>query len=94
MRRSALCLAISALACLVPVMSANAASPKLYDVDGVRDSLDRSAVVATGAAIVASANPGCLMQLRAALPPGDHSLTCVHTIQLVDASIRGLAPPS
>ncbi|HEY8787726.1 MAG TPA: glycolate oxidase subunit GlcF [Actinopolymorphaceae bacterium] len=52
-----------------------------------------AAVAATGASIVASANPGCLMQLRASLRPGDRPLTCVHTIELLDASIRGVPPP-
>jgi glycolate oxidase iron-sulfur subunit len=49
-----------------------------------------ASVTATGASIVASANPGCLMQLRASMRPGDDSLTCLHTIELIDASIRHL----
>jgi len=52
-----------------------------------------ASVVATGAAIVASANPGCLMQLQASLRPGERRLTCVHTIELIDASIRGVPAP-
>jgi glycolate oxidase iron-sulfur subunit len=52
-----------------------------------------ASVIATGARIVASANPGCLMQLAASLRPGDDALTCVHTIELIDASIRGVPPP-
>lgn len=52
-----------------------------------------AAVAATGARIVASANPGCLMQLRASRRPGDPQFTCVHTIELLDASIRGVPAP-
>jgi glycolate oxidase iron-sulfur subunit len=51
------------------------------------------AVLATGAGIVASANPGCLMQMTSSLRPGDRPLTCVHTIELLDASILGVPPP-
>jgi glycolate oxidase iron-sulfur subunit len=50
-------------------------------------------VRATGATIVASANPGCLMQLRASRHPDEPPLTCVHTIELIDASIRGVSAP-
>jgi glycolate oxidase iron-sulfur subunit len=50
-------------------------------------------VIATGARIVASANPGCLMQMAASLPAGEPALTCIHTIELIDASIRGVPAP-
>ncbi len=55
--RLTLCIAISLVAIASTAPSAGAAggagsAVKLYDVDGVRDSLDRSAVVATGAAIL------------------------------------------
>lgn len=52
-----------------------------------------AAVAATGAGILASANPGCLMQLRASLRTSGDAVTCVHTIELLDASIRGVPPP-
>jgi glycolate oxidase iron-sulfur subunit len=48
------------------------------------------AVAATGAKVYASANPGCLLQVSAALRRAGHSLAAVHPIELVDASIRGV----
>ncbi|MBV8903702.1 MAG: 4Fe-4S dicluster domain-containing protein [Acidobacteriia bacterium] len=37
---------------------------------------------------VATGNPGCLLQLRAALERHGHAIPVLHTIQLVDASIQ------
>jgi glycolate dehydrogenase iron-sulfur subunit len=39
---------------------------------------------------VATGNPGCLLQLQSALAKANHRIPVVHTIQLLDASIRGL----
>ncbi len=71
-------------------------SAGIYNIlnpEPARDLGERKAatVLATGAGIVASANPGCLMQLRASRRPGDPPLTCVHTIELIDASIQAVA---
>ena len=41
--------------------------------------------------VVATGNPGCLLQLRASLARNGHQTPVVHTIQLLDASIRGTA---
>jgi glycolate dehydrogenase iron-sulfur subunit len=41
--------------------------------------------------VVATGNPGCLLQLRASLAKANHNVPVVHTIQLLDASIRGLS---
>src|SRR6266850_1493102 len=38
---------------------------------------------------VATGNPGCLLQLQASLARNGHQTPVVHTIQLLDASIRG-----
>jgi glycolate oxidase iron-sulfur subunit len=38
--------------------------------------------------LVATGNPGCLLQLRTALARGGHPTPVLHTIQLLDASIR------
>ena len=51
-----------------------------------------AAVLATGAEALASANPGCLIQLTTALRRAGRPLPAYHPIQLVDASIRGLSP--
>jgi len=39
--------------------------------------------------VVATGNPGCILQLRAALARSGQAVEVLHTIQLVDASIRG-----
>ena len=69
-------------------------SAGIYNIlnpDAARALGDRKAagVIATGAGIVASANPGCLMQLRASLDRAGAGLTAMHTIEVLDASIRG-----
>ena len=55
---------------------------------------DRKAanVLETGATLLVTANPGCLMQIGAALErtgPG-HRVALAHTVEVLDASIRGL----
>jgi len=40
--------------------------------------------------IVATGNPGCLLQLQSSLAKANHRIPVVHTIQILDASIRGL----
>jgi glycolate oxidase iron-sulfur subunit len=51
-------------------------------------------VLATNPDIVASGNPGCLLQLRAGLGASGSGLRVVHMVELVDASIRGLPAQS
>jgi glycolate dehydrogenase iron-sulfur subunit len=46
------------------------------------------AVVGTGAAVVASANPGCTMQLKAGLHELGSSIEVVHPIELLDRASR------
>ena len=38
----------------------------------------------------AAANPGCLVQVTAALRRAGHPLPAFHPVELVDASIRGV----
>jgi glycolate oxidase iron-sulfur subunit len=47
-------------------------------------------VLATGAQLLVTANPGCLMQVAAALPRVGGGIALAHTAQVLDASIRGL----
>ncbi|MEV4754661.1 heterodisulfide reductase-related iron-sulfur binding cluster [Micromonospora sp. NPDC049559] len=47
-------------------------------------------VLATGAQLLVTANPGCLMQVAAALPRVGGGVALAHTAQLLDASLRGL----
>ena len=53
---------------------------------------DRKAanVIATGASMVVTANPGCLMQLAGALDRAGTTLGMAHTVEILDASIRGI----
>jgi glycolate oxidase iron-sulfur subunit len=52
---------------------------------------DRKAqlIVPLNAEVVASGNPGCLLQLQSSLLRLGHKTPVVHTIQVLDASIRG-----
>jgi glycolate oxidase iron-sulfur subunit len=54
---------------------------------------DRKAghVAALDADVVVSANPGCLLQLQAALARAGRKLPVRHTVQVLDASIRGVS---
>ena len=51
---------------------------------------DRKAQLITplNADVVATGNPGCLLQLQAALARGGHKIPVMHTIQLLDTSLR------
>jgi glycolate oxidase iron-sulfur subunit len=53
---------------------------------------DRKAtnVLATGATLLVTANPGCLMQVAAAIQRQGGTIALAHTAQVLDASIRGL----
>jgi glycolate oxidase iron-sulfur subunit len=69
-------------------------SAGIYNVvqaDAARKLGDRKAanVLATGAQIYASANPGCLVQVSNALRRAGRPLPALHPIELLDASIRG-----
>jgi len=46
-------------------------------------------VVATRADVLATANPGCLMQIASALDRSGHALSTAHPIELLDAAIAG-----
>jgi glycolate oxidase iron-sulfur subunit len=48
-------------------------------------------VRATGAQLLVTANPGCLMQIDSALRRDGAQIALAHTIELLDASIRGAA---
>jgi glycolate oxidase iron-sulfur subunit len=53
---------------------------------------DRKArnVLATGASVLVTANPGCLMQIAASTRRLGEHLTLAHTVTVLDASIRGV----
>jgi glycolate oxidase iron-sulfur subunit len=55
---------------------------------------DRKAdlIAPLAADVVATGNPGCIFQLRAALARAGQRVSVMHTVQLLDASIRNLHP--
>ncbi len=57
---------------------------------------DRKAkhVIATDPDLYVSANPGCLLQVSAALRRAGRPTPAAHPVELLDASIRGVAPPT
>ncbi|MGC1274152.1 MAG: heterodisulfide reductase-related iron-sulfur binding cluster [Planctomycetaceae bacterium] len=57
---------------------------------------DRKAtnILATGAEAIVTGNPGCLLQIRSALERLGRPLPVLHTVELIDASIRGVMPDS
>jgi len=63
----------------------------LVQPDAAKELGDRKAnlVAELKPDIVATGNPGCLLQLQSSLARAGESIPVVHTIQLLDASIRG-----
>jgi glycolate oxidase iron-sulfur subunit len=57
-----------------------------------RELGDRKAanIVATGAQVLVTANPGCLMQVTSAIERSGHPMGMAHTVEVLDASFRGL----
>ena len=66
----------------------------LLKPEAARELGDRKAtnVVATGAELLVTANPGCLMQVRTSLERAGAAMAMAHTVEVLDASIRGLSP--
>ena len=70
-------------------------SAGIYNVTqpaAARELGDRKAarVLATGADALASANPGCLVQVAQALERAGRPLPSLHPVELLDAAIRGV----
>jgi glycolate oxidase iron-sulfur subunit len=68
----------------------------LFQPDAARALGDRKAghVLDTGAEVLVTANPGCLLQIQAAAQRAGRTLTLAHTVQVLDASIRGVSLPA
>ena len=66
----------------------------LVEPEAAEELGDRKAghVLTTGAEAIVSSNPGCLLQLRAALARAGRPLPVYHMVELVDASVRGISP--
>jgi glycolate dehydrogenase iron-sulfur subunit len=46
-------------------------------------------VLATGAQMIVTSNPGCMLQIQASLKKMGHDMPITHPMEVVDASIRG-----
>jgi glycolate oxidase iron-sulfur subunit len=64
----------------------------LLQPEPARDLGDRKAanVLATGADLLVTANPGCLMQVARSVRRSGGSIALAHTVEVLDASLRGL----
>ena len=70
-------------------------SAGIYNItnpEPARELGDRKArnIVATGAEVLVTANPGCLMQVASAIQRSGHPMGMAHTIEVLDASIRAV----
>jgi glycolate oxidase iron-sulfur subunit len=50
-------------------------------------------ILSTHPEAIATANPGCLLQITSALQRMDAQIPTLHPVELVDASMRGVTPP-
>ena len=50
-----------------------------------------AAVLATGAKVLVTANPGCLMQVASSIERTGGSIAMAHTVEVLDASIQGVS---
>jgi glycolate oxidase iron-sulfur subunit len=51
-------------------------------------------ILKTGAQVIVTSNPGCMLQLQASLKKMDHDVPMVHPTEVLDASIRGMSVES
>jgi glycolate oxidase iron-sulfur subunit len=66
----------------------------IIEPEAARELGDRKVrnVLDTGADVLATSNPGCLLQIRSGLARAGRTLPAVHLIELLDASISGERP--
>ncbi len=66
----------------------------LLNPEPARELGDRKTrtILDTGASLLVTANPGCLMQVAASARRLGAPISLAHTVEVLDASIRGLAP--
>jgi len=75
-----------------PICCGSAGIYNLVQPGAARELGDRKAqhIVPLQADVVATGNPGCLLQLQSSLERAGNRIPVVHTIELLDASLRGL----
>jgi glycolate oxidase iron-sulfur subunit len=68
----------------------------LLQPEAARDLGDRKAanILATGADLVVTANPGCLLQVARSARRAGRTIPMAHSVQVLDASLRGLPAAS
>jgi len=76
-----------------PLCCGSAGIYNLVQPDAARDLGDRKAKLIAGlqADVVVTGNPGCVLQLQSSLARINHRIPVIHTIQLLDASLRGVS---
>ncbi len=74
-----------------PICCGSAGIFNLVQPDTARELGDRKAqhIAALHADVVVTGNPGCILQLQSALARQNRKMPVLHTIELLDASIRG-----
>jgi glycolate oxidase iron-sulfur subunit len=77
-----------------PICCGSAGIYNLVQPDAANALGDRKVqlIAALKADVVATGNPGCVLQLQSSLARQNQKTPVVHTIQLLDASIRGQSP--
>jgi glycolate dehydrogenase iron-sulfur subunit len=75
-----------------PICCGSAGIYNLVQPNAATELGDRKArlIAPLQAQVVATGNPGCILQLQASLRKISHRIPVLHTVQLLDASIRGL----
>jgi len=76
-----------------PICCGSAGIYNLVQPDAANALGERKAqlIAALQADVVVTGNPGCLMQLQSSLERIGQTTPVLHTIQLLDASLRGIA---
>lgn len=71
----------------------SAGTYNIFQPEAARDLGDRKAasVDRTGAELLVSANPGCTMQIAAAMRRRGRTIRVAHTAEVLDASLRGVS---
>jgi glycolate oxidase iron-sulfur subunit len=79
-----------------PICCGSAGIYNLVQPEAAGDLGDRKArlIAELAPQVVVTGNPGCILQLQASLARASLKLPVLHTVQLLDASIRGLPPDS
>jgi glycolate oxidase iron-sulfur subunit len=75
-----------------PICCGSAGIYNLVQPEAATELGDRKArlIIPLHPDVVATGNPGCLLQLKASLAKANQSIPVLHTIQLLDAAIRGV----